>query len=189
MRLPIDEQKEIIKRSLDELSLKDLEKKDLYDYFVSDPTLFDKKKELLKPIKNKMKYCGLATIVWTAGLIVYARNAHYYTLKFFPNMRRKGVIRLAFISLGHSILLIGSFIFLNCLVTLTNPNTLYKNISKINREIEDSDPYKDAHMTDFLILYAEIEHTEEKKALLLNQLKEKIANENKTLNEQNNSYI
>jgi hypothetical protein len=187
--LPIDKQKEIIKRPLSELTPEDLKKTDLYDYFVSDPTLYDKKKELLRPINNRFKYCGFSLISWSAVVLVYSRNIHYYTSKYFPNLKSKGILSLVIISFCHSFLFIGSFVAMKCLALGINPFTFYKKVSQLNREFENSDPYKDLSTTEFLLLYAEIEHLEEKKAILLVELKEKLANEKKLLSDQTNNKL
>lgn len=169
----IEKELEKISRPLNELTLKDLEKRELVEYFIGDENLLKERRELIKPIKQRFKYTVFFDLAWFVGLLLYCRNINYYSAKFFPN-RRKGLGNLILVSGIHTIMFISTLALGNLIMLRVNPLEYYRKSRDLNNRMIESDPYKGISFKDFMVKYSEIEEIEEKKKALREQLKERI---------------
>jgi len=170
----IERELEKINRPLNELTLEDLKRKELTEYFIGDQNLLKERKELIEPIKKRLKYTVFYDLCWFLGLIVYCRNINYYSVKYFPK-RRKGIGNLLLVSAIHTIGFVVTLAIGNLLVLRVNPYTFYIKSRDLNKRLIESDPYKGIAFKEFMLKYAEIEEIEEKKRDLIIQLDKLIA--------------
>jgi hypothetical protein len=61
------------------------------------------------------------------------------------------------------------------------PNPHWKKSRDLNRRMVEQDPYKGVTWTEFMLLYAEIEEVEEKKAQMKKELEKTLIEQNKAL--------
>ena len=176
----IDKEKDKLNTPLNQLKLEDLERKQLLEYFVNDENLLKEYRDLHKPLKQRFKYTVFFDLVWFMGILLYARNANYYGTILYPK-RRKGVGNLILISGIHCIVFMSTLVAGNLLMLRLNPFSFWKKSRDLNKRMVEQDPYKGATWTEFMLLYAEIEEVEEKKAQLKKQLEKTLIEENKAL--------
>jgi hypothetical protein len=176
----IEREKEKLKTPLGELKVEDLDRKPLMEYFVNDSSLLQEYTDLHKPFKQRFKYTIFFDLVWFMGIVLYARNANYYASILYPK-RRKGVGNLILISGIHCIAFMSTLVLGNFVMLRINPFSFWKKSRDLNKRMVEQDPYKGVTWTEFMLLYAEIEEVEEKKAVLKLELQKTLVEQNKAL--------
>jgi hypothetical protein len=172
----IDKEREKISKPLDQIDPKDLVKKSMMEYFVSDPNLINEYRLLNEPVKKRYKYTVLYDVVWFFGVFLYCKNITYYSERYFP-VKKKGFSNMFLISIVHCFMFVSSFVVGNLVILGVNPYTFYQKHRNLSERMISSDPYKDITPTEFFIKYTEIEEIEKKKDELRKLLEESIKSE------------